>query len=79
MESTRRVAINSATGLLARLGTAHIDWSVALPFTVAAVVGVQLGCRLAGRLDPERSLRYFAAGLILLAIYTGGSAIAALR
>jgi hypothetical protein len=73
------IAINSATGLLARLETAHIDWAVAVPFTVTAVIGVQLGCRLAGRLDPERSLRYFAAGLVVLALYTAGSAIAGLR
>jgi hypothetical protein len=73
------IAINSATGLLARLETAHIDWAVAVPFTVTAVIGVQLGCRLAGRLDPERSLRYFAAGLVLLALYTAGSSIADLR
>lgn len=72
------VAINSATGLLARLDMAHIDWGVAVSFTVAAVVGAQLGGMVAGRLDPERSLRAFAAGLVLLAIYTAARAIMAL-
>lgn len=68
------IAINSATGLLARLDTAHIDWQVALPFTIAAVIGVQLGCRVSGRLDAERNLRIFATALVLLALFTGGSA-----
>lgn len=72
------IAINSATGLAARLDTAHIDWAVAIPFTVAAVIGVQLGGRLAGRLDPERSLRIFAATLVLLSLYTAGRAALAL-
>lgn len=72
------VAINSAMALLARIGSVRIDWGVALAFTAAAVVGVQIGSHVAGRLDPERSLRVFAAALVLLATYTGGRAIAAL-
>jgi hypothetical protein len=72
------VAINSATALLARMGSAHIDWLVAAAFTVAAVGGVLTGGHIAGRIDAERSLRAFAAGLVLLALFTAGSAIAAL-
>jgi len=72
------VAINSAMALVARLGSAHVDWGVAAAFTVAAVVGVQLGARIADRLDPERSLRAFAAALVVLALYTAGRALAAL-
>ncbi|MFN2428148.1 MAG: sulfite exporter TauE/SafE family protein [Candidatus Binatia bacterium] len=70
------VAINAAIALAARAGTAHIDWSVAFAFTAMAVVGVLAGARIADRIDAERSLRYFAAGLVLLAIFTGGSALA---
>ena len=72
------VAINSATALLARMGSAHIDWLVAVAFTVAAVGGVLTGGKIAGRIDAEQSLRVFATGLILLALFTAGSAIAAL-
>ena len=72
------VAINSVVALLARLGSARIDWGIAAAFTVAAVIGVQVGGRIAGRLEPERSLRVFAAGLVVLALYTGGRALAAL-
>jgi uncharacterized protein len=72
------VAINSATALVARLGSAHIDWLVAATFTLAAVGGVLTGGHIAGRIDAERSLQAFAAGLVLLALFTAGSAIAAL-
>jgi uncharacterized membrane protein YfcA len=72
------VAINSAVALLARLGDATVDWTVAAAFTAAAVAGVLVGGRVADRIDAEKSLRLFAAGLVLLALFTGGSAIVAL-
>jgi len=72
------VAINSAMALLARFGTAHIDWVVAGAFTAAAVAGVLVGGRIADRIDAERSLQAFAAGLVLLALFTAGAAIAAM-
>ena len=72
------VAINSAIALLARLGSVRVDWMLAAAFTLAAAAGVYLGARLADRLEPERSLRAFAAGLVLLAIYSAGRAMAAL-
>ncbi|MBI5503657.1 MAG: sulfite exporter TauE/SafE family protein [Deltaproteobacteria bacterium] len=73
------VAINSAMALAARLGTAApIDWIVAGVFTVAAVAGVLAGGRIADRIDARRSLRAFAAGLVLLALMTAAGAIAAM-
>lgn len=72
------VAINSAVALLARLDRAAIDWRLAAAFTVMAVIGAQVGGHVAGRLDPERSLRLFAAALVILALYTGAQAVRAL-
>lgn len=72
------VTINSATALVARLGSAHIDWGIAAAFTAAAVAGVLAGGYVASRIDAERSLRAFAAGLVGLALFTAGSAIAGL-
>jgi uncharacterized membrane protein YfcA len=43
---------------------------VAVPFTFAAVVGVLVGKRLSTRLDAERSLQWFAALLVAVALYT---------
>jgi hypothetical protein len=64
------IAINSAVGLSARLATTTIDWKVTLPFTVAAIAGVLTGGKVADRLDPTKSLRWFAALLVAVAVYT---------
>lgn len=68
------ITINSAVALAMRLGSAAVEWEVAIPFVVTAVIGVVAGGRLADRLDPERSLRYFAALLVAVAAYTGAQA-----
>ena len=64
------IAINSAVALTTRLATTTIDWHITLPFTVAAIAGVLSGGKVADRLDPERSLRWFAGLLVAVAAYT---------
>jgi uncharacterized membrane protein YfcA len=68
------IALNSAVGLASRLTTTTIEWTVILPFTAAAIAGVLAGARVADRLDPQRSLRAFAALLVVVAAYTAVSA-----
>jgi uncharacterized membrane protein YfcA len=68
------VAINSAVALASRIATTPIDWHITLPFAVAAIAGVLTGGRVADRLDPKRSLRWFAALLVAVAVYTAVSA-----
>ncbi|MEX2254833.1 MAG: sulfite exporter TauE/SafE family protein [Acidimicrobiia bacterium] len=72
------IAINSAVGLLARIGSSTIDWSVAAPFTIAAILGVLTGKRIADRLDAKRSLRWFATLLVVIAVFTAAQAALAL-
>ena len=69
------ISVNAAVGLAARVGTTGIEWGVTLPFAVAAVAGVLTGGRVAGRLDPRRSLRWFAALLVAVAVYTGADGL----
>lgn len=69
------IAVNAAVGLAARLGSSSIEWAVTLPFALAAVAGSLSGARLASRLDPERSLRVFAALLVLVAVGTAADAL----
>lgn len=64
------VAINSATSLIARGATAQFDWSVIVPFAVAAMLGAVLGRRVADRLPAARLRRAFAVLLLLVAAYT---------
>lgn len=72
------VAINSAVGVMTRFAMGGIDWTVTLPFTVTAVVGVIMGGRVADRLDPKRSLHWFSVLLVAVAIYTGARAAGSL-
>jgi uncharacterized protein len=69
------VAINAAVALAARLGRADIDVAVTAAFSVTAVIGVVTGGRLADRIDAQRSLRIFAAALVVLALFTAVSAV----
>lgn len=69
------IGVNSSVGLAARISTSSIDWGVTLPFAVAAIAGVLTGGRIAGRLDAQRSLRWFAGLLVAVAVYTGGDAL----
>lgn len=64
------IVVNTATALSTRLATTSIDWAVTLPFVIAAVAGVVTGGRVADHLDPQRSLRWFAALLVAVAAYT---------
>lgn len=72
------VAINAVTALAARGGPGAVDWPVAAPFTVAALAGVVLGVRAAGRLPATALLRGFAGLLVGVALFTGGRAVLAL-
>jgi uncharacterized protein len=65
------IAINSAIALAGRMGSSAIEWGVAIPFTLAAIVGVLVGKRIADRLDAEKSLHWFALLLVGVAAYTG--------
>jgi uncharacterized membrane protein YfcA len=64
------IAVNSAVALTARVATTSIDWSITVPFTIAAIGGVLAGRRVADRLDAGRSLQWFAALLFAVAVYT---------
>jgi hypothetical protein len=72
------IAINAATALAARLGTTGIEWSVALPFTVAALAGVLAGSSVASRVDASALVRWFAASLVALSLYITATALTAL-
>jgi uncharacterized membrane protein YfcA len=72
------IAINAATALAVRLGTTGIEWSVALPFTVAALAGVLAGSGVASRVDASALVRWFAASLVALSLYITTTALTAL-
>ena len=71
------IAINSAVALSSRLATTGVDWRVAVPFTVAALVGALVGNRVADRLPSSDLIRWFAALLVVVALYTFVNSIVA--
>ena len=71
------IAVNSAAALAPRLG-GGIDWGPTVIFGVAATAGVLAGSRIADRLDPKSMQRWFAALLIVVALYTATRAVLAL-
>jgi uncharacterized membrane protein YfcA len=64
------VALNSAAALAFRLASSSVHWALALGFSASAVLGVLAGKALADRLDAEQSLKWFAALLVGVALYT---------
>lgn len=72
------IAVNAAVALAARLGDGGIDWSITVPFTVTAIVGVVAGSRMADRLPAAAMLRWFAGLLVIVALYSAANSLVAL-
>lgn len=72
------IALNTASALAVRLGTTGVEWSVALPFSVAALGGVVAGKRLVERVDPAALVRWFAAALVVLSLWITATALTSL-
>lgn len=69
------VAGNAVTALAIR-GPGAVDWATAIAFTIPMLAGSVTGSMFARRLDPQRSLRIFAATLVLVAIGNAAAALA---
>ena len=76
--STVGVVVSVAVVAVAARFVLQLEWSVALPFTLAAVAGVTAGIRAADRLPARSLLRWFAALLVLVALFTGIRAVTGL-
>jgi len=72
------IAISAAVALVPRLGSGVLDLGVAIPFTIAAMLGVTTGARLGQRVHPDRLIGWFAGLLVAVALYTGVSSALAL-
>ena len=69
------IALNSAVALGARAGTGAFDWSVIVPFTLAAVVASAAGAAAARRLPTSALSRAFGVLLLLVAGYVVGQVL----
>ncbi len=64
------IAINSVVALSTRLQAGSIEWGTVVPFTVASLLGVLIGSRLASTRDSSSLQRWFVGLLVVVAVYT---------
>ncbi len=72
------IAVNSTVALATRLPSGTVEWGTVIPFTIASLIGVFVGSRLASTRDPSFLQRWFVILLVVIAVYTAISSIVAL-
>lgn len=73
------ITINSLVALTTRLQAGAIEWGTVIPFTVASLIGVVVGSRLASSRDSRSLERWFVGLLVIVAGYTAVRSGLALR
>ena len=73
------ITINSAVALTTRLQAGSIEWRIVIPFTIASLLGVTVGSRLASTHDSSSLQRWFVGLLVIVAAYTAVRSGLALR
>lgn len=63
------IVLNAFGGLISHMGVGSVDLDVAVPFTLAAVIGAVVGGRLTTRVDSERLSRSFAYLVMGVAVF----------
>jgi uncharacterized membrane protein YfcA len=69
------VAINSAAGFAAHVGTVSLDVPVTVAFAAAALVGAAVAARVAGRLPTARLTKAFAWLVLAVAAFVVGEVV----
>ena len=64
------ITINSVVALTTRLQGGNIEWGTIVPFTVASLIGVVIGGRLAGARNSTTLQTWFVGLLFAVAAYT---------
>jgi len=64
------ITINSMVALTTRMQAGSIEWGTVIPFTIASVIGVMVGSRLASTRDSSSLQRWFVGLLVVVAVYT---------
>lgn len=73
------ITINSVVALTTRLQAGAVEWATVIPFTVASLLGVVIGSRLASKHDSSSLQRWFVGLLVVVAVYTAVRSGLALR
>ena len=65
------IALNSASSMVSRIGVAHLDWRIIVPFTLGAVAGTLAGKRVADRFSGRTLGIAFAWLLVAVGLFVG--------
>jgi uncharacterized membrane protein YfcA len=65
------IALNSVSSMISRIGMAHLDWRIIVPFTLGAVAGTLVGKRVADRLSGRTLGIAFAWMLVAVGLFVG--------
>jgi uncharacterized membrane protein YfcA len=72
------IAVTSAASIASRVGVVEFDWSVIIPFTLAAIGATTVGKQVADRFSGDTLTRAFAVLLLLVAGFVTVQSITAL-
>lgn len=72
------IAINAVVALSTRLQGGTLEWNTIIPFTIASLLGVAAGSRLANTRDSRSLQRWFIVLLVVVAVYTAVRSVIAL-
>jgi len=63
------IAVNSAIALLGRVATSHVQWSIAIPFTIAGLLGSLVGRRVSDKVPTKTLAKAFVVLLLIVGAY----------
>lgn len=69
------IVLNSSGALFSHLGSASVDMEIAVPFTVAGIIGAIVGERLSDRVSGPRLSRWFAYLVVAVGIFVLGRSL----
>jgi uncharacterized membrane protein YfcA len=72
------IAVNSGVALTTRLDGGTIEWGTVIPFTIASLIGVVVGSRLASTRDSRSLQKWFVGLLVIVAAYTAVRSVLAI-
>ncbi len=63
------IGVNSAIALLGRIATSHVQWSIAIPFTIAGLLGSLVGRRISDKVPVRTLAKSFVVLLLVVGAY----------
>ncbi len=72
------IGVNSAIALLGRIATSHVQWSIAIPFTIAGLLGSLVGRRISDKVPVRTLAKSFVVLLLIVGAYVAFKSVTVL-